>query len=98
MRQVRELAARCANLPFPVLFPSLASTLHLAEKVLKGDMYILGYAFGANVKLEILGLLEERCPLPARPPACQPVGARAWWDTRSTFRSEAPGRGPDIAQ
>ena len=27
LRQVRELAARCANLPFPVLFPSLASTL-----------------------------------------------------------------------
>ena len=26
LRQVRELAARCANLPFPVLFPSLAST------------------------------------------------------------------------
>ena len=31
MRQVRELAARCANLPFPVLFPSLASTPAAAE-------------------------------------------------------------------
>ena len=25
---MRELAAKCANLPFPVLFPSLASTLY----------------------------------------------------------------------
>ena len=37
LRQVRELAATCANLPFPVLFPSLASTLEDEDKEKEGE-------------------------------------------------------------